>query len=871
MTQHSGDFYKRYSVPILAVLVFLLPLVLVGAIKAKGNNRNDVKGWLPPEYPETQTYKFFRQHFQGEEFVLVSWDGCTMADPRLELLANKLLPPPEEAARIERPLYFKTAQTGPRAIDQMTSDPLNLDRDEAVRRLAGALVGPAAPGVEPGSEEDDLDTRQTCLVLTLSDVARANLHGAIDQIRSVATSECGIREQDLHMGGPPVDNVSIDKAGQTSVTILFGLSLVVGSFVSWWSLKNKALVAIVLASGVYSMFASLALVWYSGYPVDAILLTMPSLVYVATTSGAIHLANYYRDQLAETGIQEGAAGRAVHHALLPLSLATGTTAVGLATLAVSELVPIRMFGIFSAAGVVVSFLVIITLMPTILELFPPKLKLGGAAAAESEGAWRPIEQSPWWKVGHWITDHHALASAACLLVMAGVGYGITRVESSVQLMRLFSPKARIRTDYQWLEKHLGPLVPMEILVRIDKDACGLDFRERMELVERIQEKIAGLEEVGSSLSTVTFSRGLDVPSGGGVFARIIGLNQDRREDTLARALARHREEFLEGDYLRDAEVTEPVGPVPEPPSQGLVADVGMQLGLFSRPEPPPVATRTRDEELWRISARVSAVQEVDYALFKADLQKEIAPILASLEADGVKGVAIDYTGLVPLVYKAQHSLLDGLQIGFVWDFLIIVAVMILLCRAASAGLVLLLPAAFPAVLVFGGMGWGNSILKSFGSGSLLIDIGTVMAPSVALGVTVDDVVHFMLWFRRGISDGLDRKQAAMLAYKGCARAMYQSWGVIGIGLSVFSLSPFGPTQRFGYMMLSMLTIALVGNLVFLPALLSGPLGGLFAASVKRNDARKAKQEARRVRTEAGSDLLPAPHVGPGPAKRVVHA
>jgi predicted RND superfamily exporter protein len=869
MTQHSGDFYKRYSVAILAVLVFLLPLVLVGAIKAKGNNRNDVKGWLPPEYPETQTYKFFRQHFQGEEFVLVSWEGCTMADPRLELLANKLLPPPEEAARIERPLYFKTAQTGPRAIAQMTSEPLNLERDEAVRRLTGALVGPAASGAEPGSEEDDLDARQTCLVLTLSDVARANLHGAIDQIRSVATDECGIREQDIHMGGPPVDNVSIDKAGQTSVTILFGLSLVVGFFVSWWSLKSKALVAIVLASGVYSMFASLAIVWYSGYPVDAILLTMPSLVYVATTSGAIHLANYYRDQLAETGVQEGAAGRAVHHALLPLSLATGTTAIGLATLAVSELVPIKMFGIFSAAGVVVSFLVIITLMPTILELFPPKLKLG--ATAEGDANWRPIEQSPWWQVGHWITDHHAFATAACVLVMAGVGYGMTRAESSVQLMRLFSPNARIRTDYKWLEKHLGPLVPMEILVRIDKDACELDFRERMELVERIQEKIAGLEEVGSSLSTVTFSRGLDVPSGGGVFARIIGLNRERREDTLARALARHREEFLEGDYLRDAEVTEPVGPVPEPPAQDMMTDVGVKLGLIALPEPPPVPTRTRNEELWRISARVSAVQEVDYALFKADLQQEIAPILAGLDTDGIKGVAIDYTGLVPLVYKAQHSLLDGLQIGFVYDFLIIVAVMILLCRAASAGLVLLLPAAFPAVLVFGGMGWGNSFLKTFGSGSLLIDIGTVMAPSVALGVTVDDVVHFMLWFRRGISDGLDRKQATMLAYKGCARAMYQSWGVIGIGLSVFSLSPFGPTQRFGYMMLSMLTVALVGNLVFLPALLSGPLGGMFAASVKRNDARKAKQEARRVRTEAGSDRLPAPHVSPGPAKQVVHA
>ena len=794
-----------------------------------------------------------------------------MVDPRLNLLADKLLPPPEEAARIDRPIYFKTAKTGPRAVAQMTAEPLNLDADEAVRRLTGALIGPPQKGIEHGSVEDDLDARQTCLVLTLADTARANLHGAIDEIKNVATQECGIPEADLHMGGPPVDNVSIDKAGQTSVTILFGLSLVVGFFVSWWSLKSKALVGLVLASGVYSMFASLAIVWYSGYPVDAILLTMPSLVYVATTSGAIHLANYYRDQLAETGVQEGAAGKSVHHALLPLSLATGTTAVGLATLAVSELVPIKMFGIFSAIGVVVSFVILITFMPAMLELFPHKLRLGTATDGDATD-WRPIEQSPWWKVGEWITQHHAVATTACLLLMAGVGYGMTRVESSVQLMRLFSPKARIRTDYKWLEKNLGPLVPMEILVRINEETCSLDFLERMKLVEQIQKKIASLAEVGSSLSTVTFSRGLDVPEGGGGFGRIFGLNQDRREDTLSRALLRHRGKFLAGDYLRETEVTEPVGPVVEPPPADFLAGIGQQLGIKSKPTPPPVATETHAEELWRISARVSAVQEVDYALFKADLQKEIDPILAELKAEGVEGVSVDYTGLVPLVYKAQHSLLDGLQTGFIWDFAIIVFVMILLCRAASAGIVLLLPAAFPAVMVFGGMGWGNSLLKSLDAGTLLIDIGTVMAPSVALGVTVDDVVHFMLWFRRGICEGLDRKQATMLAFKGCARAMYQSWGVIGLGLSVFALSPFGPTQKFGYMMLSMLTVALVGNLVFLPALLAGPLGGVFAASVLRNEKRKQGRDGgRRITTDPGSDTLPAPHIAPGPTKQVVHA
>jgi predicted RND superfamily exporter protein len=834
MSHHRTNFYQRSSVGIMAILVFLLPMVVVGAIKAKSNNRNDVKGWLPAEYQETQTYRFFRQNFQGEEFILVSWEGCTMADPRLEILARKLLPPPEEASRIERPLYFKTAQTGPRAVARMCQEPLNLEREEAISRLTGAIIGPPPAGIAAGAAGDDLDLRKTCLVLTLADMARTNLHGAIDEIRKVATTECGIPDSAIHMGGPPVDNVSIDKAGQTSVTILFGLSLVVGFFVSWFSLKSKTLVAMVIASGVYSMFASLALVWYSGYPVDAILLTMPSLVYVATTSGAIHLANYYRDQLAETGVQEGAAGRAVHHALLPLSLATGTTAIGLATLAVSELVPIRMFGIFSAAGVLVSFIILVTFMPAALELFPPKLRVGKLADDEQVDGWKPIESSRWWAVGEWITRHHALATAACLLVMAAIGYGMTRVESSVQLMRLFSRKAQIRTDYAWLESHLGPLVPMEILVRID-EKCPLNFLERMELVDEIQREIGALGEVGSSLSTVTFGRSLDMASGGE------GLRAKLARSTLNKSLMRHRDDFLAGDYLRETSVTAADG---------------------SR----------HSQELWRISARVSAIQEVDYALFKADLQKKIDPVLARLDSEGVDGVTVNYTGLVPLVYKAQHSLLENLKIGFVFDFAIIVAVMIVLCRAFSAGLVLLLPAAFPAILVFGGLGWANALSKWFQTGNVFIDIGSVMAPSVALGVTVDDVVHFMLWFRRGIADGLDRKQATMLAYKGCARAMYQSWGVIGIGLSVFSLSPFGPTQRFGHMMLAMLTIALVGNLVLMPALLSGPLGALFAWSVQRIERKKAAKEGkRRVITDPGSDAIPAPHVTPGPAKHVVHA
>jgi predicted RND superfamily exporter protein len=135
-------------------------------------------------------------------------------------------------------------------------------------------------------------------------------------------------------------------------------------------------------------------------------------------------------------------------------------------------------------------------------------------------------------------------------------------------------------------------------------------------------------------------------------------------------------------------------------------------------------------------------------------------------------------------------------------------------------------------LMFGLMGWLG----------IVVDIGSVMTPCVALGVTIDDVIHFVLWYRRGIEQGLSVRGAVKLAYAGCGRAMVQSWGVIGLGLSAFALSSFIPTFRFGALMIGLLTVGLAGNLFFLPALLAGPLGRLIAARTPRKAASAQQQE-----------------------------
>jgi len=317
----------------------------------------------------------------------------------------------------------------------------------------------------------------------------------------------------------------------------------------------------------------------------------------------------------------------------------------------------------------------------------------------------------------------------------------------------------------------------------------------LQLVRELEASIKQSAEVGGCLSAATFSPEIHL-SGGSL-----------RSFMINRRLTQARPKLIEAGYIA------PAG----------------------------------DEELWRISVRVAAGEDLDYGQFQQRLRARVEPVLANAKTEGSTGVTATFTGAVPIIYKARRSLLNGLAYGFGTDVLLVVVAVVVLLRHWSNGLLLLLTSIFPMSICFGAMGWLG----------VVVDIGSVMTPCVALGVTIDDVIHFVLWFRRGIERGLSTPAAVELAYGGCARAMVQSWGVIGLGLSAFALSSFIPTFRFGALMIGLLTVGLIGNLFFLPALLAGPLGRLIAAHVRRKRPDEAAHQPsphRRRKSPAEADV-----------------
>ncbi len=170
-----------------------------------------------------------------------------------------------------------------------------------------------------------------------------------------------------------------------------------------------------------------------------------------------------------------------------------------------------------------------------------------------------------------------------------------------------------------------------------------------------------------------------------------------------------------------------------------------------------------------------------------------------------KWVSAVYTGVVPIVYKAQRALLNSLIESTFWSFITITPLMMFVCRGIRAGIITMLPNILPVIAIFGGMGWF----------SIPIDIGSMMSASIALGIAVDDTIHYLAWFKVELDKAGDRRQAIIATYNGCATPTLQSALISGLGLSVFAFSTFTPTQRFGWLMLSILIAGVVAELILL--------------------------------------------------------
>ncbi|MDR1268489.1 MAG: MMPL family transporter [Planctomycetaceae bacterium] len=756
--------------------VFLFVFYVWSSTEARKTAYNRVVDWLPKGSAELETfYDRYYQHFSEGELLMVSWSGCDVDDERLDSVAEQLIAPLED----KNPAYFERVLTTRSLFQELSSGQLEseLQPKEIQSRLTGWLIGH--------------NGKDACLVALISPTGANNRATAIETVFVTVEKITGLPRSEIYVAGPSIDSVAIDKISEKAQKTLLPFFLLFCLILLFCCLRNFAAALIVFIVAQMNEELSGTLLYWCGAHVDSISMLISSLIYVLTISGGVHLINYYRETLQEVplGEEKNVPWLTVKKAALPCTLAVVTTILGMGSLTVSKMVPIRTFGIYASIALALGTLWLFLFVTSILQQYPIRRWYRTGNSENNISKISKISKNSktsrkrrWEQLGLFIFRFRTAITIIAFLLMFGLAFGVKNLRTTVTFHGLLPDSAKVIQDYDELEKKIGGLIPIEVVVHIpDADNDSVTLLDQLYLLEALRETLSESETVDVVVSVLNFLP--DLPSRTG--RRMV---ESARRAAMTGILNRHQDRLHE-------------------------------IRFFDR-------TNQHNDNLpgtyWRLSLRVSSQAEINYAVLISEIRNRLELVRAKEIFSKIAGIQFDITGGIPLVHRAQEQLLHDLIDSFVTAFGLIALTMIVMLRSIIKGLLAMVPNIFPCVIVFGMLGLLD----------IPIDMGSMMTASVAMGISVDGTLHFLTWFNIGLKQGLKRRQSIFFAYQRCATALLQTTIICGFGMLIFGLSDFVPVARFAVLLCLLLIVSLIGDIIVLPAILFGTLGRFFDLKIR---------------------------------------
>lgn len=211
----------------------------------------------------------------------------------------------------------------------------------------------------------------------------------------------------------------------------------------------------------------------------------------------------------------------------------------------------------------------------------------------------------------------------------------------------------------------------------------------------------------------------------------------------------------------------------------------------------------------RVTIKVPWRDALSYVPFIQEIEKRFHTAFDGVSVEG-KPVTVSTTGIMSLfsriLYATMHSAAQSYGIAIV----VITLMMILLIGDLRIGLIAMLPNISPILVVMGIMGWF----------SIPLDMFTMLVASIAIGLAVDDTIHFIYNFRKYYDDSGDVHQAVKSTLHTAGRAMLTTSIVLSIGFFIFMFASMHNVFNFGMLVGLAIVIALLADFFLAPALMA---------------------------------------------------
>jgi len=621
--------------------------------------------------------------------------------------------------------------------------------------------------IKKNNELEEISNKSSEEIENLKDKIKKQTHQNIIEIRDVINSYEDVGK--IHLGGIPMiadDMMTFIK----SDIIVFGIGVLLFIIGTLWFVFRKLIWIIVpISSCFFSVIIMTGLLGLLGWKVTVISSNFIALMLILTMAMNIHMSTRFlqiKEDYPNMKILE-LITLTTNKMFWPILYTALTTIIAFLSLIFSGIKPIIDFGWMMTLGLITSFIITFTLLPSLISFVPTQnISLQKYDDSKITYFFAKLSQN----------NHKTIFTITIVVIVLSL-VGISRLEVENSFINYFSKKTEIYKGMKLIDEKLGGTTPLEIILKFPKkekqknndddefedwdneesqdDDKYWFTKDKIDRISSVHNYLDNLPQVGKVLS---FSSIIDV-------ATI--LNNNKPLGTLEMGVL-----YSKIPESIKSEIIDPYISIKDNEARINLRIIDSQENL----------------------RRNDLIKKINY-----DLKNELG-----LEQSEFKlaGVLILFNNLLQSLFKSQILTLGLVMIGIFGMFLI-------LFKNIKLSLIGVVPNFIAAFFILGVIGLLG----------IPLDMMTITIAAITIGIAVDNSIHYIYRFKEEFNNSNDYNKTLDLCHSTVGKAILNTSITIVFGFSILVLSKFIPTIYFGIFTGLAMLLAMVSVLTLLPALI----------------------------------------------------
>ena len=740
----------RWAIAILIPLITVMMASSLKNLEFEGSYRI----WFGEESKILNDYDNFRAIFGNDDAVAISFkveDGIFNKDS-LQAVENitKKLWETEYIARVDSITNYQYVHADEEYPDEVIVEDFiedidSLSDEDLEMKKAIALKQDLIVGKLISS-----DAKTTMIVGRMTPKAGNDpavsfkLRDAVEAIVKPELEKYGYK---FYLNGGPIINTAFIEIAQSDGGTFTPAVILIAMFLLLLVFRKFSMSLLSIVVVVFTFLIVLSIQVMLGFKLNNFTANIPVFVVAIGIADAMHLLWIYIVARKKGMDNYESIHYSVSKNFLALFLTSVTTAVGFASLSISNVVPIQTLGIATASAAILAFVLTILFVPALLAILNPKIK----EQTQEENTNHNISK---WYV-RYIIRHNTAILFVSGLVFVAIGLGIFQANVDSNTVRYFKEDVPFRASTKFIQDNLTGPMAYEIVVDSKKND-GIKDPKFLKTVDKFYNELYAEFDEARHLSSL-----MDVVK---TFNDVMNASKSIPDD-----------KNLIAQYLLLYSLSLP---------QGMEINDKMDI----------------DERLFRVTGSMNMV----------DTSKDLEMIEWIESWWDKTEYSATVEGQTKMFAHMQHDVTNTLLYSITLAVILISIIMLLIFKNLKMLPLFIAPNILPIALVVGVMGWIG----------IDIDMGVAIAGAIIIGVAVDDTIHFMVKYVEARKRGENLKESLEYVMSYAGSAIIFTTIILSLAFLVFVFSDFNPNFHFGIVTATALVIAVLVDLVALPALLA---------------------------------------------------